>query len=83
MTIDWTASRNSTFSFSLCRKRRPTALRETMMPAVPTTQQELAALAVHQHHAAIVIRKLTIVKTTYPQCACKSDRPLCKRMLVL
>ena len=50
-TMDCTCAPASTLSFSVRRNRMPTPTSETMMPLVPDNEQELAALAVDQHHA--------------------------------
>ena len=54
-----------------------------MIPAVPTTSRTrgprgLPASGPPDRHQEVII-----AKTTYPQCACKSDRSLCKGMFVL
>src|ERR1700688_533379 len=82
-TMDWTASLVSTRKFSVLRKRKPVQTRERMIPALPKHNRNLRPFRSTRTTPPIVITKLTSVKATYPQCACRSERPLCRRILVL
>src|SRR5579862_307372 len=78
-TAEWTSTRR----VSVPRKRNAVHRRERMIPAVPSESRNLRPLRSTSTTAPMVVRKLMMVKRTYPQWACRSESPLWMRMLAL